>query len=149
MLMLRAMILMLMSGAQSPISRAIACPAAALYCFELLPPPELPGIHGSVELQPINTPFGVAVTSNGAPRYRLVAQIAGLPAPRTLGAYKAYVAWAYTITMDSAIKVGVVGDGRVPLGEIAREQFRVLITAEPAADVRERSGRIVLRGTSP
>ncbi|MFL5615847.1 MAG: multicopper oxidase family protein [Gemmatimonadaceae bacterium] len=148
--MVREMILLgLVSRAQPSLSPPVACPPASLYCFELLPPPELPRIHGSVELQPINTAFGVAVTLNGAPRYQLIAHITGLPAPRTIGAYKSYVAWAYTITMDSAIKLGVVQNGRVSLGEIAREQFRLLITAEPSADGRERSGRIVLRGTSP
>ncbi|HKN68961.1 MAG TPA: multicopper oxidase family protein, partial [Gemmatimonadaceae bacterium] len=35
------------------------------------------------------------------------------------------------------------------LGEIAREQFRVIVTAEARSDGRERQGRIVLRGTSP
>lgn len=135
--------------ARSSPAQRTTCATASLYCFELLPPPAFQGIHGHVELLPVNSAFGVTVTPHGAPRYRLVAHITGLPAPRTLGAYTAYVAWAYTVTMDSAITLGAVHEGRVPLGEIAREQFRLIVTAETSANVPERRGRIVLRGTSP
>ena len=106
-------------------------------------------MRGSLELQPVTGPFGVAVTPTGAPRYRLVARVAGLPAPARLGRYTTYVAWAYTVTMDSAINLGAVHNGRNTLGEIDREQFRLLVTAEPGAAAHERTGRIVLRGTSP
>ena len=125
------------------------CPADVLHCTELVAPPELAGVSGSLELQPVLGPFGVAVTREGTPRYRLVAYVQGLPAPGSLGAFTTYVAWAYTVTMDSAINLGVVRNGRVSLGEIAREQFRVIVTAEASPTGRERSGRIVLRGTSP
>ena len=89
------------------------------------------------------------MTPDGAPRYRLVAHIDSLPAPRTLGRYATYVAWAYTVTMDSAKKLGVVHNGATSLGEVDREQFRVLISAEASAVVHDRRGRLVLRGTSP
>ena len=127
-----------------------SCSAAAtLHCTALVAPPELPGARGILELEPVAGPFGVAVTPAGAPRYRLVALVTGLPQPARLGHYTSYVAWAYTVTMDSAINLGVVRNGRTSLGEIAREQFRVIVTAEERADGRERQGRIVLRGTSP
>ena len=106
-------------------------------------------MSGTLELQPVTGPFGVAVTPTGAPRYRLVARVTGLPAPSRLGSYTTYVAWTYTVTMDSAINLGVVHNGRTTLGEIDREQFRILVTAEAGSGARERSGRIVLRGTSP
>jgi FtsP/CotA-like multicopper oxidase with cupredoxin domain len=125
------------------------CAVSILHCVDLVAPPDLAGIAGTLELQPVSNAFGAAVTPAGAPRYRLVARVSGLPAPSALGRYAAYVAWAYTVTMDSARNLGVVRNGRVSLGEIAREQFRVIVTAEPSADVRARRGRIVLRGTSP
>ena len=37
------------------------------------------GVSGSIALRPISSPFGVAVTVDGRPRYHLVATIAGLP----------------------------------------------------------------------
>lgn len=125
------------------------CAESLLHCTELVAPPELSGVRGTLELEPVTGPFGVAVTPAGAPRYRLVARVTGLPAPATLGRYTTYVAWAYTVTMDSAINLGVVRNGGVSLGEIDREQFRILVTAEPDSLGRERTGRIVLRGTSP
>src|SRR2546423_905181 len=134
---------------QRALAQAPACRGSNLHCIELVAPPELPGISGTLELQPVSGPFGVAVTPAGAPKYRLVAHVTGLPASATLGRYETYVAWAYTVTMDSAIKLGVVHNGRVSLGEVAREQFRVLISAEPSAGVRHRSGRLVLRAPPP
>jgi len=133
--------------AQSDVSSA--CRPDLLHCTELVAPPDLASAAGSLELQPIVGPFGVVVTREGAPRYRLVAYVRGLPTPSSLGAFTTYVAWAYTVTMDSAINLGVVRNGRVSLGEVAREQFRVIVTAERSANGRERTGRIVLRGTSP
>src|SRR5690242_7796666 len=125
------------------------CAPSLLHCTALVAPPDLNGIRATLELQPIPGPFGASVTPNGEPRYRLIASVTGLPKPATLGPYTTYVAWAYTVTMDSAVKLGVVHDGTARLGEVAREQFRVLVTAEPSSNVTERSGRIVLRGTSP
>jgi FtsP/CotA-like multicopper oxidase with cupredoxin domain len=137
------------SASAAVAQKSDACPSSILHCTDLIAPPDLSGISGTLELQPIVGLFGASVTPNGAPRYRLIARVSGLPTPAMLGAYSTYVAWAYTVTMDSAIRLGVVHNGAVPLGEIAREQFRVLITAEPSTSVAERSGRIVLRGTSP
>lgn len=146
------------AGAQ-PVLREIACPlsrtsggapsAAALNCLTLVPVPDLPRAAGTIALLPAPSPFGVAVRADGRPRYRLVGAISGLPDPRTLGG-GGYVAWAYTLALDSAVKLGPVTNGRVDLGMVERSQFRVLVTAErsPAA-VKERTGRLVLRGTSP
>ena len=124
-------------------------PTSIIHCAELVPPPELRAASGVLELRPVTGPFGVAVTPAGAPRYVLAARIAGLPAPSTLGRYTTYVAWAYTITMDSAVRLGEVRNGVTVLGELAREQFRVLITAEGSSQARARSSRLVLRATSP
>jgi suppressor of ftsI len=89
------------------------------------------------------------VHADGRPRYRLVASIAGLPPPQSLGEYTAYVAWAYTLSLDSAVKLGVVRNGVVALGELSYPQFRVLVSAERSPDVTTRGGKLVLRGTSP
>ena len=119
------------------------------YCVALSPTPDLDSVSATLELQPAAVPFGVAVTRDGLPRYLISIDIAGLPEASTLGPYRAFVAWAYTLAMDSAVKLGEVRNGRAELGELARDQFRVIITAESSAAVVERGGRIVLRGTSP
>ena len=129
-----------------------ADPAAArpsLHCIELFPTPDLQGVTGTIELAPVRSPFGVAVDVDGHQRYDLIAEIAGLPDPRTLGDYTTYIAWAYTLTLDRPLRLGEVRNGRIPLAEVSYDQFRVLVSAERGADVRERTGRLVLRGTSP
>jgi FtsP/CotA-like multicopper oxidase with cupredoxin domain len=59
------------------------------------------------------------------------------------------VAWASTLSLDSVVKLGVIRNGRVDLGEISLPQFRVLVSAERSRDVHERAGKLILRGTSP
>ena len=146
---IRASIVLLLVAKAAVAQRPDTCGASPVHCTELVAPPDLNQISGTLELQPIPGIFGASVTPNGAPRYRLIARVKGLPKPAKFGASTTYIAWAYTVTLDSAIKLGVVRNGTTPLGEIAREQFRVLVTAEPSPDVAARSGRIVLRGTSP
>jgi suppressor of ftsI len=123
--------------------------ASALDCMTLVGVPEFPAVTGVIALLPVQSPFGVAVTVDGRPRYRLSATIAGLPPASALGAFRTYVAWAYTLSLDSAVKLGVVTNGEVELGELDRMQFRVLISAESSPAATRRSGRLVLRGTSP
>ncbi|HVT38226.1 MAG TPA: multicopper oxidase family protein [Gemmatimonadaceae bacterium] len=135
---------------------ASACPDSdgvamsyALGCMALIPAPNLPLARGVIDLRPVHTPFGVAVTVDGRPRQHMRATITGLPDPRSLGPYHAYVAWAYTLSIDSGVKLGPVTNGRMELGELDRLQFRILISAERSAAVSRRSGVLVLRGTSP
>ena len=75
--------------------------------------------------------------------------IADLPAARSLGDYSVFVAWAYSVALDSAVKLGVVTNGRTELGELDYNQFRIIVSAEKSATVAARTGRLVLRGTSP
>lgn len=119
------------------------------YCTALIPTPDLDTVSAELELAPVASPFGVAVTADGHPRYALATTIAALPPPSALGPYTVYIAWATTLTLDSVVKLGVVGNGRTSLGELDRNQFRLLISAERSAAVAARTGRLVLRGTSP
>jgi len=123
--------------------------SAVLNCMTLVPVPDVPTAAGIVHLRPVPTPFGVAVHADGRPRYRLIATFDGLPAPASLGDYSVYVAWVYTVSLDSVLKLGPVRNGVVDLGELSYPQFRILVSAERSVDVRERGRKLVLRGTSP
>ncbi|MDB4891822.1 MAG: hypothetical protein JWL61_3677, partial [Gemmatimonadetes bacterium] len=121
----------------------------SLLCADLIPTPDLIQVSGTLEIMPAPTPFGVSVTADGHPRQRLATTIANLPAASSLGDYTVFVAWAYSIALDSAVKLGVVTNGHTELGELHYNQFRILVSAEKSAVVAERTGRLVLRGTSP
>ncbi len=138
------------------LAPAIACPDTAVaeptapnYCTPLVPTPDLDTVTATLELAPADSPFGVAVTADGRPRYVLTTTIAGLPKPSALGPYTVYIAWVASLTMDSVVKLGVVREGRTTLGPVTRNQFRVVVSAEASATVTARHGRLVLRGTSP
>jgi len=136
------------SGIHCPDS-AIPAATAPNYCSDLVPTPDLGGVTAVLELAPARSPFAVALTADGHPRYVLATVMEGLPAPSALGAYTVYVAWATSLMMDSVAKLGVAHNGRAQLGESNRTQFRILVTAERSANVPARTGRLVLRGTSP
>ncbi len=121
----------------------------SLLCADLIPTPDLSLVTGTLEIKPVPTPFGVSVTADGHPRQRLATTIANLPSARSLGDYTVFVAWAYSVALDSAVRLGVVTNGRTELGELHYNQFRILVSAEKSATVAERTGRLVLRGTSP
>ncbi len=82
---------------------------------------------------------------------RAAVDIDGLPDPSTLGGggHRAYVAWLTTLTMSHETRLGEVKNGHTELGTIDLLQYRVVISAEASADVKERRGRLVLRATSP
>ena len=119
-----------------------------LYCIDLVPAPDFPEVSGAVELRRIATPFGAAVTVDGRHAWDLRITVAGLPDPRTIGA-STYVAWATTPTFAPMIRLGEVRDGQFAASPIALNTFFILVSAEQSADVRERAGRLVLRGRSP
>ena len=128
--------------------RAGRGPSADLYCIDLLPAAGVTGAGGVARLQPAATPYGIAVDAGGAPQWDIAFEVSGLPAPSSLGAYGAYVAWATTPQLDPVVKLGEVGNGRVRSGRVTFDRFLVLITAESSAAVTERTGRLVLRGSS-
>ncbi|HSE27768.1 MAG TPA: multicopper oxidase family protein [Gemmatimonadales bacterium] len=125
-------------------------PAARdLYCVHLVPVPGLAGAGGVVELRPAATPFGLAVTADGALRHDLVATVRGLPAPGTLGPFTTFVAWLADPGFASVTRLGPVRNGTVPLGESALDKFLLLVTAEASDTGPAPLGPRVLRGLSP
>jgi suppressor of ftsI len=122
-------------------------PSPDLYCIALLPAAGVDAM-GSARLLPVSSPFGVAVTADGAHLYDVAFTVRGLPPPSSLGPYTTFVAWATTPQLAPTVKLGVVGNGETLGGRVSFDRFFVLITAESSADVRERTGPPVLRGTS-
>jgi suppressor of ftsI len=120
-----------------------------LYCTTLIPVPGLDTLAGRVELGRLPGPFTVAVTPDGRPVYRPIAHVSGLPAPRSLGRYTTYIAWAASPTMYPIEKLGRIGNGRTELEPIDLDPFVFMITAEASDRVTMPTGRLVLRGGSP
>ncbi len=119
-----------------------------LNCIDLLPAAGIDAA-GTVRMEPVPGPFGVAVTRDGTHRHALRADISGLPDPEHLGPYSAYVAWAADPQFLQVKKLGVIGNGTTALGEIALNKFFVIVSAEQNPETEDRTGRLVLRGQSP
>lgn len=141
------------AAAQSPAGSCPEQPAPGephpdLYCIELVPTPTAGEASGAARLRRHPSPFGASVTAEGVHRWDLALALEGLPDPASLGPYATYVAWATTPLLRPMIKLGAVADGAGLFGPIALNQFIILVSAEPSADVAERSGPLVLRGAS-
>jgi suppressor of ftsI len=123
----------------------------SLNCADLVPTPDLRRARARLTLTSPSSPFGVSVTADGRPLVRAAVDIDGLPEPSTLGngGFRVYVAWLTTLTMSQETRLGEVKNGHTELGTIDLLQYRVIVSAEASADVKERRGRLVLRATSP
>jgi suppressor of ftsI len=128
---------------------ALGVPASDLTCVELLSAPAAPGARGAAFLRAGGGPFTVPVTRDGVLRHRFVLEVEGLPPPAELGPYTRYVAWITPPGLSPMVALGEVRNGRVELGEGAFNTYLLLISAEGPAPVDERTGPLVLRGTSP
>ena len=104
--------------------------AAGPFDIPLFATPRAPAARGSATLVFAESPFGVAVTADGHARYDVQITAADLPAPSSLGAYHAYVAWAVTSDLAHWQRLGTVTNGTSTVGHIELDKFLLVIAAE-------------------
>lgn len=104
---------------------------------------------GKARLVSAESPFGIAVTSDGHARYDVHIEVTGLPSPSTLGEYEAFVAWEVSPDLSKWKRLGTVENGTSVVGTADLNKFLLVITAEASADPAEHAGPTVLHGTSP
>lgn len=127
----------------------LAGPNAGPYDIVLLPGPRAPAAHGDARLVFAESPFGVAVTADGHHRYDIDITARDLPAPASLGAYGAFVAWEVSPDLAEWYRLGAVHNGTVRVGTAEMNKFLVVITAERDSAVTQHAGPTMLHGTSP
>jgi hypothetical protein len=157
------------SGGRRPSGRALvraagclallALPAAAHaqapsrregpYDVPLFNTPRTAKTTGEARLFYASSPFGIAVTVDGIDRYDVRIDLKGLPAPASLGPYRAYVAWQVTTDLSHWKRLGEVHNGTNVVGTTNLTKFLLVITAEASATPDAHHGPIVLHGTSP
>jgi hypothetical protein len=133
------------AGPASTVCRALR---PELYRIPLVPTDRARGAEGTVRVRFASTPFGIAVTAEGHPRYELDVSVGGLPVPQTYGAYTRYVAWVAKSDLSEVAALGAVDDSGHVSGSESWHKFTVVVTAEPAADAPRWTGPILLRGIS-
>ena len=137
------------------VAQGVSCDTARpgdgdpdLYCIELLPAPGVNLAAGVARLRPPSSPFGLAVTPAGAVLYDVDLELPEAPDLTPFPGATTLVAWAATPQFDSEMRLGEVRPGVTRVGRIPFDRFLVLVSAEPSARVTERTGRVLLRGTS-
>jgi hypothetical protein len=123
--------------------------AAGPFDIPLFATPRAPAARGSATLVFAESPFGVAVTADGHARYDVRITAANLPAPSSLGAYHAYIAWAVTSDLAHWQRLGTVTNGTSTVGHIELDKFLLGIAAEADSASTTHSGPSVLHGNSP
>lgn len=108
-----------------------------------------PEAKGSARLVFAESPFGIAVTSDGRHSYDVQLTVGGLPDPSSLGAYTAFVAWAVTTDLSRWDRLGEARNGSSTVGRAEMNKFLLVITAEATPNVSTHAGPTVLHGTSP
>jgi hypothetical protein len=119
------------------------------YDIQLHGTPRTPNAQGSARLVFAESPFGVAVTTDGHASYDVQLTVSGLPEPSTLGAYKAYVAWGVTTDLKQWRRLGAVANGKSTVGRVEYNKFMLVIAAESDSLVEKHAGPVVMSGTSP
>ena len=119
------------------------------YDIILLRTAMVPEARGAARLQYAQSPFGVAVTAAGVARWDVRFTIEGLPPVGTLGDYQGYVAWGASSDLAHWDRLGTVRNGTTTLGQITRNKFLVVVTAETDSLAVTRSGPTIFHGISP
>ena len=127
----------------------IALLALGPYDIQLHNTPRAPNAQGTARLVFAESPFGVAVTTDGHASYDVQLTMSGLPEPSTLGAYKAYVAWGVTTDLKQWRRLGTVANGNSTVGRVEFNKFMLVIAAESDSLVEKHTGPVALSGTSP
>ena len=122
---------------------------AGPYDIALFATPKAPQAHGTARLVYAASPFGVAVTADGRAQYDIQVTAAELPAPSSLGAFTAYVAWAATPDLSTWVRLGRIRNGTSTVGHVDLNKFLLVITAEADSAPARHAGPTVLHGTSP
>jgi hypothetical protein len=131
---------------------ALAVPLLAVagpYDIPLFSTPKAPAASGSARLVFAQSPFGIAVTADGHAQYDVQVTAAALPAPSSLGKFKAYVAWAATPDLQRWDRLGTISNGTTTVGHVSLNKFLLVITAEADSAPSVHAGPTVLHGTSP
>ncbi len=118
-------------------------------CIRLYPGTAAPEASGWVRLLPAPTPFGTAVDRNGVHLFRFEVEVEGLPDPAELGPYTRYVTWIAPPILSPMVALGELEGRRTRLEVGGFNTFLFLISAEGPDPVDQRTGPLVLRGTSP
>jgi len=131
------------------LAAAILVWRAGPFDIPLFNTPKAPAASGTARLVFAPSPFGVAVTADGRASYDVQVTASGLPAPSTLGAYSAYVAWATSTDLGKWHRLGTVTNGSSTVGHVEMNKFLFVITAEADTAPPAHAGPTVLHGTSP
>jgi len=103
---------------------------------------------GTIELKPLMSPFGVSVTTDGRYIYDASITVKNLPDPSSLGAFKVWVVWVATPSLDKIRNLGPIKNGEPITARVDFTKMMYMVSAEQSATLDRFKGQLVLVGRS-
>ena len=106
---------------------------------------------GTIQLKPVMSPFGIAVTADGRGIFDATTTVKGLPDPASLGPqFNTYVLWVASPSLDQVRNLGPVSNGVPIKARVDLMKMMYMVTAEATANAKGTmfKGAIVLVGRS-
>ncbi len=136
---------------RQPLTAACGAAAANAMGSELVklePTGKLATAAGTIELKPLMSPFGVAVTPEGRLLYDATVSVRNLPDPSSLGPYTTYVVWLATPSLDQLRNLGSIAVDKPLTARVDFIKMMYMVTAEPNARGEKWTGPVLLVGRS-
>jgi len=133
-----------------PVTNRQLC-AVALENVDLQTTGKIAMASGTIQLRPVMSPFGIAVTPEGRGVFEATTTVKNLPEAATLGAqFNNYVLWVASPSLDQIRNLGAIINNVPITARVDFVKMMYMVTAEPAANVKGTNfkGAIVLVGRS-
>ena len=150
--------LLLVPSVSVPGPRPVVLPNPAAVCraimaneiVDLQPTGRIALAGGTIELKPVMSPFGLAVTAQGQPIFDATVVVKNLPEPGSLGDYQSFVVWLASPSLDQMMSLGAITNDKAITARVDFIKMMYIVSAEPKANVNGQkfSGPIVLVGRS-
>jgi len=105
---------------------------------------------GAIQLKPVMSTFGLAVTPEGRPIFDATTTAKNLPDPSSLGPFTTYVLWVASPSLDQVRNLGPITNEKPVTTRVDFIKQMYMVTAEGAANAKGTmfKGAIVLVGRS-
>lgn len=126
------------------------CAIAATEMVDLQTTGKIAMAGGNIQLKPVMSPFGLALTAEGRGIFEATTTVKNLPDAASLGTFNTYVLWVASPSLDQVRNLGPITNGVPVTTRVDFVKMMYMVTAEATANVKGAmfKGAIVLVGRS-
>lgn len=130
--------------------RPMSCATVATEIVDLQTTGKIAMAGGTIQLKPVMSPFGLALTAEGRGVFDASTTVKNLPDAASLGPFNTYVLWVASPSLDQVRNLGPVTNGVPVTARVDFVKMMYMVTAEATVNVKSPmfKGAIVLVGRS-